>query len=55
MKLPFILWFLYVVYHHADTFLERSIVLCEEVQQHKYNDERTSVIYVAGLRTHRDK
>lgn len=51
MKLLFILWFLYVVYHRADKFLERSNILCEEVQQQKYNDERAS----AGLRTHREK
>ena len=55
MKPLFILWFLYVVYHRADKFLERNIILCEEVQQQKYNDKHTSVMYVAGLRTHRDK
>jgi len=54
MKLLFILWFLCVVYGRADKFLERSKILCEEVQQQKY-DKRTSVVYVARLRTHRDK
>lgn len=43
---------LYVVYRRADKFLEWSKMLCEEVQQQKY-DERTSAMYVAGLRTQR--
>ena len=43
------------MYHLEDNVLERSKILYEEVQQQKYNDERTSVMYVVGLRKHRDR